>query len=218
LPLLLLCVAAGVTGVSAQTVEALRKSYEQELGRTVLPMREGYRKALLALEQSLAAKGNYPDAKRVRDERRVVEKLMELDTGGGTPAGLEPDGKVKLGPGGQASDGLKAENGVWTGWQSAGGTLRWTLPAGLASGGYTLELVYRCAASGELPLTVREDFHELSRSVKVEAAPETEARVRLGVLRVRPGATFLELKRTGPATAADFRLVEAFLIPEGGGS
>jgi hypothetical protein len=216
----LLCVGAGVPGVPAQEVEALRKSYEEEVGKTVLPLREGYRKALLALEQSLAAKGNYPDAKRVQDERREVEKQMGQAGGGSGPAtaGLEPDGRVKLKAGALASGGLKEESGVWKGWETAGGALRWALPAGLRSGGYTLELVYRSAGAGILPLMVREDFHALERSVKVDAAPEGEARVRLGVLRVRPGATIFELKLTAPATAADFRLVEASLIPEGGAS
>lgn len=216
-PFLLLAAAATVSGVSGQAVEALRKNYEEELGKTVLPLREGYRKALLALEQSLAAKGNYPDVKKVREERRIVEKQMGLADGAASRAGLEPDGRVRLLTEGQASGGLKQENGGWTGWQTAGGTLRWALPAGLPGGGYALELVYRSAAAGELPLAASEDFHGLTRLVKVEAAPDAEARVRLGVLRVRPGATLLELKLTGPATAADFRLVEVSLIPEGGG-
>ena len=46
--------------------EGLRKSYEEEVSRTVLPLREGSRKALLGLEQGLAGKGDYAGARAVQ--------------------------------------------------------------------------------------------------------------------------------------------------------
>ena len=66
-------------------------------------------------------------------------------------------------------------------------------------------------------LEVREDFHFLNREVKVPASPPAGAlpgRLRLGTLRLRSGATLLELKLTAPTTVADFRLFELHLIPE----
>ena len=213
-----LLLGSGTQTSRGQALEGLKKSYEEEISKAVLPLREGYRKALLTLEQSFAAKGAYVEARRVQEERRSVERIMGRSmvppdaTGGDTPAG----GQLKLTPGGEGSGGLKHESGAWIGWQTEGAALRWNLPPGIKGGGYSLELVYRSTGAGILPLTLREDFHGLNRSVKVEAAMDAEKRVQLGVLRLRPGAAFLELKLSGPGTAVDFRLLEVLLTAEGG--
>jgi len=213
-----LVLGAGLGGLPAQGLQGLKKSYEEEIGKTVVPLREGYRKALLTLEQSLAAKGDYAGAMRVQEERRSLEKQMGSITGTtpGVAAVRQDDGRLKLTSGGEGSGGLREDGGAWTGWQTAGGAVRWALPAGMIGGGYALELIYRSSAAGTLPLTVKVDFHRLHRSVKVDAAAESEGRVRLGVLRVRPGAAGLELNLTGAGSAPDFRLLAVHLIPEGG--
>ena len=202
-----------------QGLDGLKKSYEEEVAKTVLPLRQGYRKALLTLEQSLAAKGDYAGARQVQEARRTVEhQIGDVPTAARTNPVLETGGRLKLTTGGEGTGGLREENGAWTGWQAAGGAVRWWLPAGLAGGGYALELVYRSTGSGSLPLTVREDFHGLTRTVKVDAAVAADGRVRLGVLRMRPGASMLEVKLAGTGTPLDFRLLEVHLIPEGGGA
>ena len=209
----------GVAYGQGQEVGGLKRSYEEEIGKTVQPLREGYRKALLTLEQSLAAKGDYAGAIKVQEERRIVEKQLGRVSGGAAAGGAAVDGKgqVTLGSaGGEGSGGLHEEEGAWSGWQMAGGAVRWPLPARLKGGGYVVELVYRSTGAGTLPLTVREDFHKLSRALKVEPAAQTEGCVQLGMLRVRPGAAMLELKLTGGGTVADFRLLEVRMIPEGG--
>ena len=213
-----LVLGAGGVSVNAQGLEGLKKGYEEEVGKTVLPLREGYRKALLTLEQSLAGKGDYRGAGRVQEERRALEKLLGR-VGPAAVAGvaaLVADGRVKLRGGGAGTGGVREESGAWTGWQTAGDAVRWTLPMGIKGGGYALELVYRSAGAGVLPLAVKEDFHGLTRFLKVSAAPATGGTVRIGVLRVRPGATMLEIKLAAAGTLPDFRLLEVHLIPGGG--
>ncbi len=209
----------GVAAAQSTGLEGLKKSYEAEVARTVLPLREGYHKALLALEQQLASKGDYAGARRVQAER------LELDGLRGRPPGtaassskmVDKNGVVKLGLPAESGGGIQATAGAWTGWQVAGGFVKWGLPAGLPSGGYAVELVYDSAGEGSLRLGVREDFHFLNREVKVPAtapAGVPQGRLRLGTLRLRSGATLLELKLTAPTTVAGFRLFELQLIPE----
>ena len=209
----------GVAGAQSPGLEALKKSYEAEVAKTVLPLREGYHKALLALEQQLASKGDYAGARRVQLERLEMDRLIGRAPGEAASSGKMADknGMVKLGFPAESGGGIQATAGAWTGWQAAGGFVKWGLPAGLRSGGYALELVYSCAGAGSLMLGIREDFHFLNREVKVPAAPPAGApqgRLRLGTLHLRSGATLLELKLTAPTTVADFRLFELHLIPE----
>ncbi len=209
----------GVAGAQSPGLEGLKKSYEAEVAKTVLPLREGYHKALLALEQQLASKGDYAGARRVQTERLELDRLMGRAPGAAASSSRMADknGVVKLGLPAESGGGIQATAGAWTGWQAAGGFVKWGLPAGLPSGGYAVELVYSCAGAGSLLLGIREDFHFLNREVKVPAAPlagTPQGRLRLGTLRLRSGATLLELKLTAPTTVADFRLFELHLIPE----
>lgn len=210
---------AGVAGAQAPGLDGLKKGYEAEVAKTVLPLREGYRKALLSLEQQLASKGDYAGARRVQEERLELDRLMGRAPGaaGSSSKMVDENGAVKLGLLAESGGGIQAAEGAWTGWQAAGGFIKWVLPAGLHRGGYALELVYSSTGEGSLRLGVREDFHSLSREVKVPAAPSAGApqgRLRLGTLRLRSGATLLELKLTAPTTITDFRLFELHLIPE----
>lgn len=205
-------------------LESLKKTYDEEVSKTVLPLREGYRKALLTLEAQLASKGDYAGAKAVQQERREMDRLTAHNAAGTTPAAA-PDatGVVRLGAFAESGGGVVSESGSWTGWQAAGGFVRWVLPAGLRGGGYGLELVYTSPEPGDLALTVREDFHTLNRQLKVIAAdapggPGPEGRATLGTLRLRPGATLLELKLQTAAPMKGFKLLELRLIPEGNAS
>lgn len=135
--------------------------------------------------------------------------------------GNEAAGKgagVDLGAAAESGGGLRWEGGAWVGWEAAGGWLRWALPVGLRGGGYGLELSYGSGGAGQLPLGIREDFHRLERKVEVPGPGVLgEASwLRLGTLRVRPGATFLEIKVGEAGTAADFRLMGVRLMLEGG--
>ena len=197
---------------------ALKKSYEDEVSKTVQPLREGYRKALMTLEGQLAAKGDYAGARKVQEERLEMERLAGRETVTETaPPVSAGSGVVKLGLFGEGGGELKVDGGAWTGWESAGGFIRWTLPAGLRPGGYALEMWYASAAEGTLALTAREDFHQLNRVVKFPAAAAgtaSQGRVKVGTLRVRPGASLLEIKVTAPGPAVGFRLFGVHLIPE----
>lgn len=205
----------GITeGARAQAVEALRKSYEEEMARTVLPLREGYRKALVTLEGQLAAKGDYAGAARVREERLEIDRRLRRAAAASGPVGVAGTGVIFL-IGGVEGGGVRMDADSWTGWEAAGGLVRWALPVGVPGGGYQVELVYTSTAEGSLPLSVREDFHTLSRVVKVGAtvAEGSKGRVTFGPLRIRAGASFLELKMMAGAPVAGFRLFEVRLIP-----
>ncbi len=209
----------GVAGAQSPGLEGLKKSYEAEVTKTVLPLREGYHKALLALEQQLASKGDYAGARRVQAERLELGRLMGAPPGtaGSSSKMVDKNGVVKLAFPAESGGGIQFTAGAWTGWQGAGGFIKWGLPAGLPSGGYAVELVYDSAGEGSLRLGVREDFHFLNREVKVPAtapAGAPQGRLQLGTLRLRSGATLLELKLTAPTTVAGFRLFELHLIPE----
>lgn len=206
-------------------LESLKKSYEDEISKTVLPLREGYRKALLALEAQLASKGDYAGAKAVQQERREMDRLTAHSSGSpsAAAAAVESAGAILLGAFAESGGGVVADSGSWAGWQAAGGFVRWVLPAGIRGGGYALELIYTCPVDGELPLTIRENFHTLNRKVKITAAgapgvPVAEGRATLGTLRLRPGATLLELKLPTAAPIAGFKLMGLRLIPEGNAS
>jgi hypothetical protein len=125
------------------------------------------------------------------------------------------EGKIVLGTPAESGGGLKQQEGTWTGWEVAGGFLRWGLPAGMRGGGYAVEMVYVSENEGKLSLGLREDFHSLSRVVHCAAAPAggTEGRVRIGPLRVRPGAATFELKVAAAGTVGDFKVKHLFLVP-----
>jgi len=194
----------------------LKKSYEEEVGKAVLPLREGYRKALLTLEGQMAAKGDYSGARRVQEERRELDRQM------GRTAAL-PDatpatgrGRILLGTPVETAGGLRMADGGWSGWETAGGMLRWTLAAGWPGGGYDVEITYVSGTDGTLGLGLKEDFHTLGRNVKLPAAPEggsDPGRIRLGPLRMRPGAAGLELKITTPGTVPDLKVLTISLVP-----
>lgn len=205
----------------APALEGLKKNYEEEIAKTVTPLREGYRKALLSLEQQLAAKGDYAGAKKVQEERREIDRLTGRSAVA-PPAldgvAMDPEG-IPLRTHGEGAGGLKLVNEAWVSWTQAGATIRWALPPGLPAGGYTVELAYHSDTSGSVPLLISEDFHTLTRVAKVEASTGSDGdgsmkRIRPGTLRLKSGATRLELKLTAPATAAAFRLYELRLIPE----
>lgn len=212
-----LLAGTGMAPAQAPALAELKKGYEEELGRTVAPLREGYRKALLALEQQLAAKGDYAGARRVQEERREMDRLTGRNAS--QPAhshigALGPDG-LGLGLNGEAAGGLQIKDGGWTGWTTASASVRWTLPAGLRGGGYAVEMEYGTSGTGTLPVKICEEFHSLTRVAKIEAGTgDAPRKLRLGTLRVRPGATKLELKLTAPATAPGFVLMGLRLIPE----
>jgi hypothetical protein len=210
---------AGVAAAQAPVLDDLRKSYEEELAKTVSPLREGYCKALLTLEGQLAAKGDYAGATRVQEERREIERVMGRTpslTMAASSATVGPEG-VRLGRNGEAVGGLQLKEGAWTGWNASGASLRWALPAGLKGGGYGVVLEYETSGPGTLPLKICEDFHSLARTAKIEAgmAPGNAPRqLHLGTLRLRPGAGRLELKLTAAAHVPGFALTGLRLIPE----
>lgn len=182
-------------------------------------------KALLTLERQIASRGDYAGARQVRDKRLEMERLITRNAAeGGSHARARPrlpdaaPNAINPGPAMDHGGGLlKNPDGTWTRWETAGAYLRWNLPADLPPGGYRLDLFYTCSAAGTLPVTVREEFHSLSRELKISPSGQGQegiGRVELGVLRLRRGAGLLELKLTQSAALPDFCLVAVHLVPQ----
>ena len=168
------------------------------------------------MEGQLAAKGEYAAAWKVRQERVALEGLMGRSRAVVSGTGQGKTGVIQLGARAENTGGLRWEGGAWIGW-AEGASLRWALPAGLRAGGYSLELAYAASAGGSLPLSLKEDFHSLNRVIKVSPTPtltSPEGVVKVGTLRLRGGASVLELKVTGVPKVGDFRLFELRLILE----
>lgn len=147
----------------AAAFEGLKKTHMAEVTGTVEPLRENYCRALLTLERSLAAKGDYSGARAVRKERLSIEELMKtggapgapvssLPAGGtensapaSSPAARDNEGRVILSPEiAHATGGVKLDDSkkYLTGWSAAGAAARWLLPPGLPEGGYDVEVSF----------------------------------------------------------------------------
>lgn len=181
----------------ASSFEALKKAHGADVARTVEPLRENYCRALMALERSLAAKGDYAGARAVRKERTGIEELMKTAGASGAvasanpasaenmvmiPATLDKEGRVILSPeSAETAGGAKLDDSkkYLTGWTVAGALARWLLPPGLPEGGYDVEVsfsLFPASPSAEAAIgkgggtfEIRENFHTLTRAL---TAPE----------------------------------------------
>ncbi len=214
--------------------EAVKKAHAAEIDRTVQPLRERYCRALLELEQTLAAKGDYDGARTVRKERRGIEELTKATAG--KSAALpspEPDGSVSLhAEAAEPSGGAKLDvsGKHLTGWSMAGAAARWLLPAGLGEGGYEVEISFSLSpASGKGAgiFQIKENFHTLIRplnpadvqapepspAVSAAAASNEIITMTFGTLRLRSNATALEMKTVTPEPGVSLQLRSVRLIP-----
>lgn len=192
---LLMAELAAVPWAAAQApataFETLKKAHGSEVARTVEPLRENYCRALLALERSLAAKGDYAGARAVRKERTGIEELMKTAGSSGAvasanpvsaenpapvPAALDKEGRVILSPeSAETAGGAKLDDSkkCLTGWTAAGAVARWLLPPGLPEGGYDVEVSFslfpaspsaeNVPGKGGGTFEIRENFHTLTR-------------------------------------------------------
>lgn len=207
----------------APTLESVKKAHSAEVAKAVKPLREGYCRALLALEQSLAGKRDFAGAEEVRKERLAMEETS------GTPGVERPapkppqsDGAVFLEPReAELVGGVKLDDSMksLSGWEIKGATARWRLPAGLREGGYDVEATYKVAApqpgKGVGIFLFKEEFHTLTRPFKEKRADGgADANpVVLGTLRLRANASVFEMKSVTPEPGAQLRLLALRLVP-----
>jgi hypothetical protein len=196
---------AGVLSASPQeTAEPsrlveLRAKYAKEVAAATAARLEKYRDALVRLEHSLADQRQYRAAIPVRDERLKIEKTLGQTAGrapGAEPALPYPGGPITL-----VSKNAKVLGGVTydekkdalDGWKSKGASARWMLPFPLKAGGYEVVLEMACAPGSGGQVTIKEDFHSLTKMVKPTKSWQDFASQSLGTLRVKANSTGLNL-------------------------
>lgn len=227
--------AAPLAAAQSPAFEALKKAHTAEISKTVQSLREGYIRALLNLEQTLASKGDYAGARQAQKERREMEQLAAGAAGAnrGAAVSLAKDGSVLLTPvtaetaaGARLDDSKKYLGG----WNTAGASARWILPPGLPEGGYDLEIscnLSPASGKGAGLFQIKEDFYTLSRSltpaepgsqvtVPAGAAPLPSGEsppLLVGPLRLRSNASSLEIKALTPEPGCNLQIRSIRLIP-----
>jgi hypothetical protein len=178
---------------------ALRQTYQKELAGKTSPVLQKYREELLALERACAAKRDYATASAVRDERLRTEKRL-ADMAKRSPE----QSAVRPYPGGPITLAAKDANGsggvvfnkqkdALEGWKSKEASATWTLPFPLKAGGYEVVLEMASAPGSGGKITVKEDFHTLTRTLTATKGWDDFASQSLGTLRVKANATGLSM-------------------------
>ena len=177
----------------------LREKYQREVGPLAEAPLKKYREELLKLERSLAAKREYTAAAEARDERQKVEKRLASIArrkGGDAPAQPYPGGPVNLAAKEAVTTGALAynrEKDAIEGWKDKGAAARWSLPFPLKPGGYEVILEMACAPGSGGQVTVKEDFHLLTRTIAPTKGWDDFTSQSLGTLRVSGNAAGLSL-------------------------
>ena len=235
---LLSLAAAVVGGVPAQeATDALKKrqaEWREQVARETQTLREQYAQMLARTEQELVAKRQYAAAKKVRSERAAVMRSLgkSIESSGGgakdntsadeksvgsgvvlSAAKARPEGGVKLA---QASGEDSLAPAVLVGWTAPGAKARWTLPEGLAGGGYDVEVTYATAPDAGGTIEMAEEFHRLRRDVKAGAGWDDFRTEVLGTLRLLTNSRVLELSAAAVKGSELFRLRSVRLIPVAG--
>ncbi|MGI8601943.1 MAG: hypothetical protein ACR2OZ_02980 [Verrucomicrobiales bacterium] len=177
----------------------LRAAYLKELAAASAPHLEKYREALILLERSLAEIRDYGGAIPVRDERiRTEKRLAQLGrrAPGDPPVRPYPGGPITL----TAKEATVAggvnyndKKDALAGWRSQGATAQWSLPFPLRAGGYEVVLEMACPPGSGGEVSIKEDFHSLTRKVTPTKGWDDFASQTLGTLRVKPNAIGLNL-------------------------
>jgi hypothetical protein len=197
----------------------LRKAYAGELAATAAPAVQKYREALLVLERACIAQRDYPTAVAVRDERLKMEQKLTAwskTAPTGVMARPYPGGPVTLNASEAAGSGgvaFNKEKDALEGWKNPGACARWTLPFPLKAGGYEVVLEMACAPGSGGQVTIREDFHTLTRTVVPTKGWADFASQALGTLRVKANATDLNLRALTVEGDGLFLLRAVKLIP-----
>ena len=167
--------------------------------RTAAPVLQKYREELLTLERTCQVQRDYLGAAAVRDERLKAEKKLAnwaRRVPGAIMARPYPGGPISLSAKDATSMGgvvFNKEKDALEGWKNKGSSARWTLPFPLKAGGYEIVLDLACAPGSGGQVTIREDFHTLTRSITPTRGWADFSSQSLGTLRVKANATGLNL-------------------------
>lgn len=195
---LVLPTAAAETPEPARLKE-LRQTYQTEMAGMAAPILQKYREELLKLERTSAGKRDYATAAAVRDERlRAEKRLAELAKRSPEQSAVRPypGGPITLAAKEATVSGgvaLNKQKDALEGWKSKDASATWTLPFPLKAGGYEVVLEMACAPGSGGKITIKEDFHTLTRSISPTKGWDDFASQTLGTLRVKANATGLRM-------------------------
>ena len=200
-------------------LKELRQAYQAEVAAEASAAVEKYRSALLVLERACAARRDYTGAAAVRDERLLSEiKLAEW-------AKLSPNQTaVRPYPGGpitltaklaQPSGGVtyNETKDALEGWKNQEASARWSLPFPLKPGGYKVILEMACAPGSGGQITIKEDFHTLTRAIPTTGSWDDFTSQTLGTLRIKANATGLNMAALTVEGDGLFLLRSVKLVP-----
>lgn len=183
---------------AAAALQELKLRHQLRQGSEERALLEKYRQALIKLERSLVQERDYRAAIPVRNERRQMEeRLMSLQPPGEAPTQPYPGGPITLtAETAETSGGVfhDPDKGALAGWTRPTARAQWKLSAPLSAGGYEVILEMACAPGSGGQVTVREDFHTLTRKVQPTAGWESFESQSLGTIRIRHNATGLDLQ------------------------
>lgn len=206
-----------------EQLEQLRATYRSKYLQLAAPALERYQADLLRMETTAVARRDYATAEAVRNERgRVAEMLAQSAalTPPSDPAPPEAPHErpgIALSPAAATLGGgvaLDTDDGTLTGWVKPGAYAEWTLPEGLETGGYEVEITY--AADAENPrgtLVIREPFYTLTRRPPGTGGADHFVTRNLGILRIKEGSPAIRIIAEEITEAPLFTLKELRLIP-----
>lgn len=200
-------------------LQELRQAYQAELAGQAAPALQQYREELLKLERLCVGKRDYTTAAAVKNERLRAEKRL-TDLAKRSPA----QATVRPYPGGPITLAAKEANtagGVvfnkqkdaLEGWKSKEASATWTLPFPLKAGGYEVVLEMACAPGSGGKITIKEDFHTLTRTVTPTGGWDDFASQTLGTLRIKANATGLNMSALTVEGDGLFLLRAVKLVP-----
>ena len=226
--------AAAVTFVAAAPDagnDPLRQrfaAWKEQLSRDTAMLREQYLSLLQRTETEFAAGRQYRAAAAARREAETVAQSLGHSLSPSPPKtnrpANAPDASVASGvtltaEHAELSGGVTLEaqadgsSPVLTNWTAAGSGARWSLPEGLAAGGYEVELTFSGDAESGGSLTIAEGFHQLRRTIEPGKGWQEFRTEIIGTLRLLGHATAIELSAAAIRSSGLFRLQSLRLIP-----
>ncbi len=200
-------------------LKELQQAYQAELAGQTAPVLQRYREDLLKLERLCVGKRDYAAATSVRDERQSIEKkLADLARRSPEQAAVRPypGGPITLAAGEANTSGgvvFNKEKEALEGWKSKDASATWTLPFPLKAGGYEVVLEMACAPGSGGKITIKEDFHTLTRVVSPTKGWDDFASQTLGTLRIKANATGLHMAALTVEGDGLFLLRSVKLVP-----
>jgi len=202
-------------------LKELRQSYQAEATSKSAPVMQKYREELLKLERSCASQRDYAAAIAVRDERvRTEKRLVELARRSPEQAAVRPypGGPITLAAKEATTSGgvaFSRQKNALEGWKSKDASATWTLPFPLKAGGYEVVLEMACAPGSGGKITIKEDFHTLTRTITPTKSWDDFASQTLGTLRIKANATGLNMAALTVEGDGLFLLRSVRLVPLG---